>query len=94
MVSRNWPCTSTRNCPHCAMLPEIRTAISQAGITVVGPSPALSLRERDPFIDDFFRAFGKDHTVVGDSYVHGIMNGEAVQDVDWDNGGYEVLDLV
>jgi hypothetical protein len=36
----------------------------------------------------------REYRVVGDAYVHGIMQGEAVRDVDWDGGGYEVLDLV
>jgi hypothetical protein len=35
-----------------------------------------------------------DYAVVGVSYVHGIMNGEAVQDMDWENDCYEVLNLV
>lgn len=173
VVSYNWPCTSAPDCRHCAVLSEMRAELSQNGITVSGPSPALPFRERDPFIDEFFCALGKDHrlitcdwhldiltrlratlqnrtflitkgglmglgpkftrpgdivailsgarvpiilrgtgrskklwelgvgtrliqdyTVVGDSYVHGIMNGEAVRDVDWENGGHEVLDLV
>lgn len=36
----------------------------------------------------------QDYRVVGDCYVHGIMDGEAVLDMDWKDGGYEVLDLV
>ncbi len=33
------------------------------------------------------------YQVIGDCYVHGIMNGEAVKDMDWAND-YEVYDLV
>ena len=33
------------------------------------------------------------YNVIGDCYVHGIMNGEVVKDVDW-NVDYTVFDLV
>ncbi|OIW33087.1 HET-domain-containing protein [Coniochaeta ligniaria NRRL 30616] len=151
-ASKFLPCDSTPDCRHCF----IRALPLPEGTRVTGPSPALSMRDTDPFLRDFFTALGRDHRliitepfivtngglmglgpkrtragdavailsgaqvpfilhatgssqqrleidvglrtireyrVVGDSYVHGIMRGEAVRDMDW-NGGYEVLDLV
>jgi hypothetical protein len=168
-ASQFLPCSSTPECRHCLVL----AVPTQHGLRLTGPSPALAMRDTDPFIADFFMALDGEpdfivcdsdlnilsrmrHTlqnrtfiittdglmglapkftrvgdlvavlsgakvpfvlratgrvqsrleidvgirtirecrVVGDTYVHGIMRGEAVRDVDWAGGGYEVLDLV
>lgn len=168
-ASQFLPCNSTPECRHCI----IRAVPLPEGTRVTGPSPALAMRDSDPFLKDFFKALGIDHNlvlcdpeldiltrmrhtlqnrtfvitkggllglapkraragdavavltgakvpfvlratgasqtrleidvglriireyrVVGDAYVHGIMRGEAVRDVDWSAGDYEVLDLV
>lgn len=168
-ASRFPPCTSTPECAHCMVM----ASPVPEGKRITGPSPALSQKDSDPFLSDFFGALGQDHRlvtcapemdiltrmrhtlrhrtffitkcglqgigpkhtrigdtvavltgsrvpfvlretgtfnvlpeidvgyrlipqyrVVGDSYVHGIMTGEAVRDLDWEGGGYEVIDLI
>jgi hypothetical protein len=70
------------------------TVLSGSGVPLILRSTCVSTVLLDQTDDEcqHFRAITR-YTMIGDAYVHGIMNGEAVGGFDWDND-YEVFDLV